>query len=230
MDKLSNIVPSGFLATWFADHGREFPWREKRVSPFQLLITEMLLRQTRASQVDRLWGEFMTQFGTPRKLVVANRNRLFDRVEELGFGNQRTEALTSAAEHVVDHHSGQVPNSKDELLNIPHIGLYGAHSILCFAYGKRVPIVDTNILRLFCRLLTRKVNRLDIRREPWAWDYAEALLPESKKEVIAHNYGLLDFTAAICKPRSPQCKACPLSRLCYYGQQVERGKNVTGLP
>jgi len=218
-----------FFVQWYRENGRSFSWREK-ATPFQLLVTEMLLRQTRASQVERLWNDFMQRFGTPDDLADADHAVLFVNVQELGFGNQRVEALTSAAQFLLDHHEGQVPDSKEALLEIPHIGPYAAHAVLCFAYSKRVAVVDTNVLRLLCRLLAREVNRLDIRREPWAWEAARELLPQEQEEVAAHNYGLLDFTAAVCKPRSPRCGDCPLSGPCAYGQRVEKQEPVIGLP
>jgi A/G-specific adenine glycosylase len=222
------IAPN-FFVEWYHENRRSFPWREE-ATPFQILVTEMLLRQTRASQVERLWSDFMDRFGTPDDLASADREVLFGRVEELGFGNQRVEALTSAARFLLNHHGGQVPDSKDDLLGIPHIGPYAAHAVLCFAHERRVPVVDTNVLRLFCRLLAREVNRLDIRREPWAWKFARDLLPEDRDKTEAHNYGLLDFTGVICKPRSPRCGDCPLSQACAYGQRVAKEEPVTGLP
>ena len=227
---VSNTDDSRFFVTWFEKHSRDFPWREDQVPPFQLLVTEMLLRQTQATQVDRLWDDFMSRFGTPEDLSTADRDELFNRIEELGFGNQRVNALTSASTYLLENHDGCVPTEKEDLLDIPHIGPYAANAVLCFAHGEPVPVVDSNILRLFCRLTGTEVNRIDIRREPWAWEIAEELLPEDPEKAQHHNYGLLDFTAAVCKSQSPQCQDCPLSSDCTYGLKVEADEEVTQLP
>jgi len=219
-----------FFVWWFQDHGRDFPWRKEGVTPFQLLVTEMLLRQTQATQVDSLWNDFMDRFETPEDLAGAEPGDLYERIKELGFGNQRVEALTTAATHLLEYHGGNVPAVEDKLMEIPHIGPYAAHAVMCFAHDKSVPVVDTNILRLFCRLLDKNVNRLDIRREPWAWEMAHELLPEKPKQAQEHNYGLLDFTAAVCKAKSPLCPDCPLSIHCSYGQKIEAGIEITQLP
>jgi A/G-specific adenine glycosylase len=230
VSETDEITGSGFFVAWFEEDGRDFPWREDEVSPFQLLITEMLLRQTQATQVDRLWKDFMSRFSTPKDLSEADHDELFNRVEELGFGNQRVEALTSASTYLLENHNGQVPTEKEDLLDIPHIGPYASHAVLCFAHGEPVPVVDSNILRLFCRLTGTEVNRIDIRREPWAWEMAEELLPEDPEKAQAHNYGLLDFTAAVCKSQSPQCRDCPISSECAYGVRLKTGKKITHLP
>lgn len=220
-------MPPNFFEEWFLEHGRDFPWREEGVSPFHLLVTEMLLRQTRAMQVARLWEAFVERYPDPHSLLRADTERLFEEIQELGFGNQRVEALQSAARHLIDRHGGEVPRNEEELLAVPHVGLYIAHALLCFACGKAVAVVDTNILRLFARFEGKEVAQPDIRRNPWAWEMARGLVPQKPQRAENHNYGLLDFTAQVCKPRSPQCERCPLAGECVYGKSRLSGEEVT---
>lgn len=158
--------------------------------------------------MEKLWCKFIHSFGSPTKLANANKRMLFDQIRELGFGNQRVEALRSAAQFLLDEFNGQVPAEKERLTRIPHIGLYSAHAVLCFAFNKPVAIVDANVLRLFRRMEGKQVNRLDIRREQWAWKKAQKLLPDHHRIAKEHNYGLLDFVAHTCRPRSPKCRDC----------------------
>ena len=216
-----------FFLSWYSENGRDFPWRGPDVKPFQILVTEMLLRQTQAVQVERLWQDFMNQFGDPKSLAAARDEEVFGLVKELGFGNQRTNALKLAASYVLESHCGEVPSKTKELLNIPHIGIYSAQAVRCFAFEEIVPIVDTNILRLFCRILGKQIKRPDVRREDWAWSEAESILPEKGDLAVKHNYGLLDFTAQVCTSRSPVCKSCPLSRNCEYGLVLLEGEKPT---
>jgi A/G-specific adenine glycosylase len=222
-DEVEVLIPEEFFVQWFENYGREFPWRKKGVSPFQLLLSEMLLRQTQAMQVERLWGDFMQEFGTVEKLVEADADSLFEKIEELGFGNQRVEALTSAAFHIVENHGGEVPVDLRDLMEVPHVGLYTARAVLCFGYGQALPIVDTNILRFFCRFTGRQITRPDIRREDWAWELAEKLLPEDEDAAEAHNYGILDFTAQVCLPSAPRCRRCHLKTACVQGRAYSKG-------
>lgn len=220
-------MPLNFFEEWFREHGRSFPWREEGVSPFHLLVTEMLLRQTRAMQVARLWRAFVERYPDPDSILDTDPEHLFEEVRELGFGNQRVEALRSASRYLLDHHDGEVPQGKEELLAVPHVGLYIAHALLCFAFEEAVPVVDTNILRLFARLEGKEVPQPDIRRNPWVWDMARDLVSPKPPRAERHNYGLLDFTAQVCKPRSPQCERCPLADGCAYGTARLSGKEPT---
>lgn len=173
----------------------------------------MLLRQTRAVMVAEVWPQLIARFPTPQHVVDANDDELYALVAPLGFGRQRAGALKDASRALVEAHAGHVPDSIPALLEIPHIGLYAAHAVACFAFGRRVPVVDTNVLRVFSRLTGVDFGR-DIRRgnAPEAWDLARRILPA--RSVREHNYGLLDFSAQVCAPSKPFHERCPLADVC----------------
>ena len=216
-----------FFVKWFKTHGRSFPWRKRNISPYKILVTEMLLRQTRASHVSSIWISFTNRYATPKALLSASRQDLIKYLRVLGFGNQRSDALRLAASWLIQHHKGKVPTSLHELLKVPHIGEYSSRAILCFAYGEREEIVDSNVLRFFSRYygLTLKP---DNRRNPLAWQIAREALPRGTKFIREHNYGILDFTADICKPGKPLCEICPLARSCNWPTKpIEIAKVIT---
>ena len=212
------MISENFFVNWYRVYGRDFPWRQQGVSPFALLVTEMLLRQTQAMAVSKLWHSFLQRYPNAKALAQASKDELFDQIKVLGFGNLRASALVAAATWLVEYHGGQVPDTKEELLEVPHIGIYVAHAVLCFAFGYNVEIVDTNVLRFYARYYGLNV-RSDIRRNPQVWEIARLWLPKGKEEVQQHNYGLLDFTAEICRTRLPRCNICPLVSSCKWGTQ-----------
>lgn len=216
MTKNKNILKTFFI-DWFVNNGRIFPWRKPGTTPFAFLITEMLLRQTRAANVAKIWENFTQKYTSPKEMLNADRASLVNQLKELGFGNQKAEALQHASKWLLDHNKGSVPSSLNNLLLIPHIGLYSARAILCFAFGQRIEIVDTNVQRFYSRYYGLKI-KADIRRNPDIWSIAKQNLPREKSKAIAHNYGLLDFTAEICKSGRPRCEICPLSSRCTWGK------------
>ena len=175
----------------------------------------MLLRQTRASSVSSMWTSFTDRYSTPRLLLSAPKKDLINHLQVLGLVNQRFNALRLAASWLLQHHQGRVPASLDELLRVPHIGEYSSRAILCFAYGAREEIVDSNVLRFFGRYYGLELKP-DNRRNPIAWQIAREVLPQGTKSIREHNYGILDFTAEICRSGKPLCKICPLSRSCQW--------------
>lgn|SRR5215213_360131 len=209
------MLPKNFFVNWYLSRGRQFPWREENTSPFAIMVTEMLLRQTRAAGVAKLWKELMKKYPNPRALGSANKESLKNLIGILGFGRMRSQALVMASNFLLERHGGAVPESVDSLLKIPHIGRYAAHAVLCFGFGHDIEVVDGNVLRFFSRYNGLKVKP-DIRRNPHVTEIAKSSLPRGTGKAALHNYGLLDFTAEICRPIRPLCGNCSLAKSCQF--------------
>ena len=205
-----------FFQHYYAAHGRSFPWREEDTSPFGILVAEILLKQTHAGKVAKVWPSLMGRYPSVGEMATANPDELLRFVSELGFGNQRTSALIALSSAIMQ--TGEaIPADPKDLMKLPYVGVYTAHAVACFAYGQRFPIVDLSIVRTISRIAGIRPPK-DIRRADKVWDLAWSLLPWRRfKE---HNYGLLDFAAAICKPRSPGCNGCSVAAKCVYGRHA----------
>lgn len=200
---------------YYEQNGRRFPWRRKRTPAFHLLVAEILLKQTKATDVVAVWLSIVRSYPTPSALAQAHESSLLRLLSPLGLQRQRSVALTSMARAIEVEFSGKVPKEIDNLLALPYVGLYSACAVACFCYGSRVPIVDANVLRVLSRLTGKDYGR-DLRRNRDVWSLAWAILP--RERFAAHNYGLLDFSALLCTGRSPECPRCPLRRRCVYGK------------
>ena len=214
-NKIRVTVPDGFFINWFKIRGRSFPWREENVSPFGILVAEVLLKQTRAEMVAEVWPELYRKYPNALSLESASPVDLHDEISCLGFGRQRVTAFRQLSAAI--NNAGGLPNQPTDLMMFPYVGIYSAHAIACFAFDHHVPIVDLSIVRFISRLAGIE-RPSDIRRAPEVWDIAEFLLPD--KEVKEHNYGLLDFAADICRARLPRCDDCPLKSSCTHAWQV----------
>ena len=213
-------VPIGFFASWFKARGRSFPWREEHVSPFGILLAEVLLKQTRAEMVAEVWPALCRKYPNAISLESVNSEVLYDDISCLGFGHQRVTALRQVSAAI--NKAGGLPSQPSDLMKLPYVGIYTAHAVACFAFGHRLPVVDLSIVRVLSRMAGLEPPT-DIRRAPEVWEIAQALLPG--KEVKEHNYGLLDFAADTCKARSPLCEECPVAPGCAH---VRRLANIAG--
>jgi A/G-specific adenine glycosylase len=201
-----------FFSAWYRENGRWFPWRASEVSPFHILIAEMMLRQTNARTVGNVWNTFREQFPEPATCLNSEPAALNAILRPLGLVNQRSNAIHQVCQALVDHHIGQVPHKVKVLQELPHIGPYSANAVACFAFNRRLAIVDGNVLRVLSRLTGRSYG-LDNRRSQQAWADAESILPRRAKP---HNYGILDFAASICTARHPRHELCPLRDMCRF--------------
>lgn len=210
------MISEHFFVDWYRSRGRDFPWRKEAATPYQVLVAEMLLRQTDAESVSKVWDSVFDNYSSIDDLAEANQEELKDHIEVLGFGTMRSNALIDAAQYILSEHEGQIPGNRPDLLEVPHVGRYGAGAVACFAYGVATPIVDNSIKRFLGRYYGEDYDR-DIRRADGAWARAEELLPSQPDLAKAHNYGLLDFIAEICTSRNPKCGGCPIRTSCVYG-------------
>ena len=204
-------VQVGFFANWFKTRGRSFPWRDEDVSPFGILLAEVLLKQTRAEMVAAVWPAFSREYPNAASVESESAEVLHRHISCLGFGRQRVTALHQLSAAI--NEAGDLPTQPADLMRLPYIGIYSAHAVACFAFGHRVPVVDLSIVRVLSRLAGIEPAS-DIRRAPEVWEIAQTLLPE--KDVKEHNYGLLDFAADMCKVRSPRCDVCPVATSCAH--------------
>ena len=205
-------ISSDFFQRHYTEYGRSFPWRKEGTDPFGVLVAEILLKQTQAGKVAKIWPSLMAQYPSAAAMAGADPEELFNSVSELGFGHQRTKAMIDLSS-AIKITGEPLPSSPEELIRLPYVGTYTAHAVACFAFGQRFPIVDLSIVRIISRIAGIQPPK-DIRRAGGIWDIAWALLP--RRRYVEHNYGLLDFTAQFCKPLSPKCLECPLAKKCAY--------------
>lgn len=201
------------LFTWYESNKRVFSWRRQALTPYQVLILEILLQRTPAERVETILDKFFAKYPNPRALSRASENELKSDIETLGLQNRRVTMLRNLAFYLVEKHGGRVPEAISDLLNIPGVGIYVANAILCFSIGKIVPLIDTNIARVLGRVFGLKVSK-DPSSDRHLWAFARRILPKTR--IKQFNWALIDLGSLICRPRDPLCHKCPLCDVCTY--------------
>ncbi len=135
------------VLAYYARHGRDLPWR-KRVTPFRVLISEIMLQQTQVDRVIDKFREFLAAFPGFARLAKAPLPMLLSIWSGMGY-NRRALALKKLAQVVVDEHRGRLPSDPEALKKLPGIGPYTAGAIAAFAFNNPVVFMDTNIRRVF---------------------------------------------------------------------------------
>ena len=200
------------LIGWFRDYGRKFPWRNTRLSPWQLLLVEMCLHRTKADQVARVIQEAMDIGATPDSFL-SNTTALAPLLSTLGL-NWRSANLAAAAEYIRSNLNGQVPDSWPELTAIPGVGDYIASAVQCFAFGRPSVLMDTNTNRIARRVLGEESNL-----PPWKLRLQLRELAGEDGANARWNQALLDLGALVCRARSPSCGECPVRIHCAMGRR-----------
>ncbi|MBI1807213.1 MAG: A/G-specific adenine glycosylase [Ignavibacteria bacterium] len=194
---------------WYRKHQRQLFWRSTR-DPYEILVSEIMLQQTQASRVQEKLPQFLDRFPTLRTLAHASRADVIRAWRGMGYNN-RAVRLRELARKVIERHEGQLPCRIEELLRLPGIGKYTAHALTCFAYGRRMPVVDVNIRRVLSRVLWKTKSTAELRTDDEIWSAAERILP---KDSYSWNQALMDLGATVCTARRPKCEECPIASIC----------------
>ncbi len=198
------------LLEWYAVEKRNLPWRRTK-DPYRIWVAEIMLQQTQVATALSYYNRFVRRFPSVRSLARASLDDVLKAWEGLGYYG-RARNFHRAACMVVSRSGGKVPDTWEAFSSLPGVGRYTAGAVLSIAFGRRVPILDGNIIRLFSRLFRITENTdLNATRDG-LWDMAASLLPE--KNLRDFNEALMELGATVCQPRSPLCARCPLAGLC----------------
>lgn len=204
------------LIEWGKAHFRKFPWR-LATDPYRILVSEFLLHRTRAEQVTPIYEELVQKYPDVRHLAEAEFSDVEKILKPAGL-RWRVRNLYLTAQELVRRYGGTVPDRKEDLLSLPGISNYIAGAILCFAYGKPEPLLDTNTVRILGRLSGIPVTDSSRRSRKFERLMMRFLDKNRPKEF---NYALLDLGALVCLKRSPpRCKECPLNECCSYHRDI----------
>lgn len=128
-------------------HGRDLPWR-RRVTPYRVLVSEIMLQQTQVDRVTAKYREFLAAFPGFPALAQAPTARLLKTWSGMGY-NRRALNLRKLAQAVIADHGGRLPSDPERLRKLPGIGPYTAGAVAAFAFNLPVVFMDTNIRRVF---------------------------------------------------------------------------------
>ncbi len=205
------------ILDWFKSNKREFSWRTLELSPFQVLIAELMLQKTNASQVENIFPRFIETYPNPESIANVSEYDLATLLQPLGLFNRRARDLKKTS-IIILNLKNVVPSEKKDLLNLPGVGDYIANAVLCFAFNKKMPIIDANVGRIMKRIFSFPVKSAPSRDKKLG-EKMEDLIPD--RYFKEFNYAILDLAALICLPRNPRCEECPLTVICDYFMKLE---------
>jgi A/G-specific adenine glycosylase len=200
---------------WYDGAGRSFAFRGTR-DPYAVLVSEVILQQTQVSRGEPAWAAFMKRFPSFAALAAASPADVLRAWAGLGY-NRRALALRQTARVVVEQHGGRLPSDTAALRALPGIGPYTARAIQAIAFGRAVGPLDTNVRRVLGRIVAGHGSRWDRGGEMQPaklQGVADALVPAERP--ADWTAALMDIGSSLCRPRRPDCDACPLSGECRY--------------
>jgi len=179
------------------------------------MIAEYLLQKTNADKVLPIYNLFITKYQTINDVTRADIVDIENIIMKLGL-IKRAKFIKETSLIILNDHNGYIPDSFEDLHNLPGIGSYSANAMLCFAFNRKAPLIDVNVARIFSRFFDLSSEKR-IESNKNLWTVVEQVLDACPVNMVKqYQYGLLDFAALICKARNPYCVECPLSKNCSH--------------
>ena len=200
------------LIPWFAEAGRTLPWRGPGVTPYAVLVSEVMLQQTPVARVEPAYLAWLERWPTVADLAAAEPGDAVRMWGRLGYP-RRALRLHAAAVVCLEQHAGELPTTVAALLALPGVGDYTARAVAVFALGQRHPVVDTNVRRVVARAIEGRADAL-VKKSDLA--LVEALLPAQEERAGQVSIAVMELGALICTARAPQCGQCPLHERCAW--------------
>jgi A/G-specific adenine glycosylase len=133
-------VVEDLLLAWYAEHGRDLPWRRTR-DPYAILVSEVMSQQTQVERVVPRWRRWLERWPSVEALAATPAADVIRAWQGLGY-NRRALSLHRAARRVAAH------GWPEDLTELPGVGRYTADAVSCFAFGRPVLPVDVNVRRV----------------------------------------------------------------------------------
>jgi len=177
-------------------------------SPLDILIATILSAQCTDRQVNLVTDELFRRYKTARDYAGANRAELERIIRPTGFYHAKAKNVIACCKALQERYNGIVPQTMEELIQLPGVGRKTANVVLGNYFGKAVGIVvDTHVKRISGRLgFTTNTDPVKIESD------LMKIIPE--KYWIDFGNIIIEHGRDTCKARKPLCHACPVNNYC----------------
>jgi endonuclease-3 len=175
---------------------------------FELLIATILSAQCTDERVNIVTADLFRKYRKPEDYLKVPASELQDDIRTTGFFRNKTKSIQGTAKVLTEQYAGRVPETIEELLELPGVARKTANVVLGNAFGVTSGIVvDTHVTRLSRRLgLTQQKDPVKIEND------LVAIVP--RKDWVIFSHLLIAHGRKVCKARNPLCAECVVEKLC----------------
>ncbi len=176
---------------------------------FQLLVATVLSAQCTDERVNAVTPSFFQRFPTPQAVVQGSVEEIERLIHPTGLYRNKARNIWNACRLLVERYGGHIPQTLEDLVQLPGIGRKSANVILGNAFGLAALPVDTHVTRVSRRLgLTDRTDPERIEQDLCA------LFPPEAWTRLSHQ--LIQHGRRVCRARQPLCTTCGLQSLCDF--------------
>ena len=160
-----------------------------------------MLQQTQVKTVIPYFLKFVSEIPNLKTLSTSREKKILKLWEGLGY-YRRAKNLHKSSKILIKKYNGKIPNSFNQLKELPGIGDYTANILLALIYNQPRIGLDGNVKRVFLRIFNSEPRNL------------ESLFFTKRNNDLAE--ALMEFGALICRPKEPKCNECNIKKMCSY--------------
>lgn len=195
------------LLAWFKSQSRDLPWRDNP-TPYSVWISEIMLQQTQVKTVIPYFERWMAKYPTLKSLAEAKLEEVIKVWEGLGYYS-RARNIHFSAQNLIKHGFKEISEENFHLMK--GLGPYTKGAIRSFAFRKKAPAVDGNVLRVISRLTLYEEDITKTSTKKEVESIVLKLLPDEKPWIAME--ALIELGALICQKKA-KCTQCPLQKEC----------------
>ena len=177
-------------------------------NPFELLVATILSAQCTDERVNMVTADLFRKYRKPEDYLNVSPRELEKDIQSTGFFRNKTKSIQGASKVLTEQYSGQVPQTMEELLELPGVARKTANVVLGNAFDIHAGVVvDTHVTRLS--------HRLGLTQQKTAEKIEQELIPiVPKKDWVIFPHLMIYHGRRICKARNPLCAECTLEKQC----------------
>jgi endonuclease-3 len=182
-------------------------------NPFELLIAVVLSAQCTDALVNKVTPHLFAKYQQPEDYLIVPLEELEQDIRSIGLFRSKAKNIKKLSQSLIEHHNGDVPKERDELVKLAGVGRKTANVVTSVAFGVPAIAVDTHVERVSKRLgicrwkdNVREVENTLMKK-----------IPEERWSDSHHQ--LIFFGRYHCKAQTPQCEICPLLDCCREGKK-----------
>jgi endonuclease-3 len=178
-------------------------------NPLELLIATILSAQCTDARVNLVTRDLFRKYRFPKDYADASSEALENDIRSTGFYHNKAKSIQGACRMILEKFRGSVPDTMEELLQLPGVARKTANVVLGVSFGKAEGIVvDTHVFRVS--------RRLDLTRSETPERIEDDLMRAiPRRRWISFSHQVILHGRQICKARKPLCLVCPLEKLCF---------------
>jgi endonuclease III len=181
----------------------------QHVNPFTLLVAVVLSAQATDAGVNKATPALFALADTPEKMAALGEDRVRELIKTIGLFRTKAKNVIALSQKLIAEHGGQVPSTREALVELPGVGRKTANVVLNMAFGQPTMAVDTHIFRIGNR------TGLAPGKDPLSVELKLLEVIPEKYMMHAHHWLIL-HGRYVCLARRPLCEKCVIADICKW--------------